>query len=535
MKGRRSGGREGGEQSLRARAMRGTGWQFTAKLSRLVLELGVLAILSRLVSPAEFGRVAIAMIFITVSALFYELGVRAAIVQRRNLTDEVVRTAFTISVVSGVSFCLLLGLAAPWVSAFFRADVTWVLRALSLNFVFIGFGLTAKGLLQRTMNFRALALTEIVGYSLGYGAVGVTLAYHGFGVWALVAGLVSRSFLGSLIANLCARHPKAPYLGRAELKQIFSYSVGVTLTRVFNELAKKGDYFVTGRWLGPAALGFYQRAFSTADMPAAFFTGVIGEVSFPAMAEVQDNRERLRRIYLRNVALVAAVYLPLSAVLFLAGPLVIRVLFGPDWDASVPPFRILCVGMIFMASYPISDGLIKAKGESAVWRSALRVALYALLVVGGAYVGQRWGVEGVAAAVLLAVLAKYLLVAHLCLAVLEARWRDYLRCQLPGLVIALFVAGGLAAVTPLLGRLAWPAWAELLVIGAVAAALVLVLLFTLPPAWIGEDLYWAAELVRERLPLRVGLVEAVLARYRPASSAPGEPADFGPAEAERKR
>src|SRR2546428_10592834 len=144
-------------------------------------------------------------------------------------------------------------------------------------------------------------------------------------------------------------------------------------------------------------------------MPAILVGQVLDDVLFPAMAQVQTERERVGTPYRRCVAAVALFALPLSALVLILAPDIVYVLLGPKWGDVVLPFRILAIGTLFRTSYKVSDSLTRALG--AVYRRAWREWTYAALVIGGAIIGQHWGLPGRAAAVLFALLANYLLTA----------------------------------------------------------------------------------------------------------------------------
>src|SRR5438309_3352068 len=168
--------------------------------------------------------------------------------------------------------------------------------------------------------------------------------------------------------------------------------------------------------------------------PAVLFGNVLDRVLFPAMVHVQNQPKRLADAYRRGSTLIALVILPLSAVLVMLAPEVIQVVLGSEWDAVTLPLQILGVGMLFRTSCKISDSLVRATG--AVHRRTWRQTVYAILVVAGAWVGQHWGVEGVALAVLATLALNFLLMAHLSLCLVGMSWRTFAAAHGAGLALA---------------------------------------------------------------------------------------------------
>src|SRR3989442_10141797 len=175
--------------------------------------------------------------------------------------------------------------------------------------------------------------------------------------------------------------------------------------------------------------------------PATLVGQVLDDVLFPAMAQIQTERQRVAVAYRRCVAGVALLTLPLSALALVLAPGIVRVLLGPRWADVTAPFRVLVLGTLFRTSYKISDSLTRALG--AVYRRAWRQWSYAALVIGGGIVGQRWGITGVAWVVLFALLVNFVLTAHLGTRLVGMGWRGDVTAHGPALR-----AAGVVCVAP---------------------------------------------------------------------------------------
>jgi PST family polysaccharide transporter len=202
------------------------------------------------------------------------------------------------------------------------------------------------------------------------------------------------------------------------------------------------------------------------------------------MARVQDDARRLTSGYLQGTAIVALVTLPAGVVAAVLAPELVAVAFGNRWEALVPPFQVLALGMMFRTSYRMSDSLSRATGR--VYRRAWRQALYALLVFLGAWIGQRHGLVGVAVGVLGALFVNYLLMAQLGLSVLRIHWLSFARVQLPALWLTMLVGAFTLATMAGTRHLALPPLVGLLAgMAAAASTYVLAVLFA-PGLVLGE-------------------------------------------------
>lgn len=457
-----------------------------------LVTVAVLAVLARLLTPADFGSVSAGMLVINFSSLLSQGFVGPALVQHPKLRPAHVDTAFTLSMLCAAALFGLLWALAPAVAAALRVPaLIGVVRALAWILPIQGLSAVADALLRRDLQFRTVAAIRMVSFALGYGAVGVTVAALGGGLWALVAANGSQAVVNT--ALLLRAQPVAMRfrVQRTELREILSFTGGFTLGKFGNYAAVNGDYLVVVSRLGVTALGLYERAYQLMAAPATLVGQVLDDVLFPAMAQIQSEHARVAAAYRRCVAGVALLTLPLSVLVFVLAPEIVRVLLGARWAEVTAPLRVLVLGTLFRTSYKISDSLTRALG--AVYRRAWRQWTYAALVIGGGMVGQRWGITGVAWVVLLALLVNFLLTAHLGTQLVQMRWSAYLAAHGPALRTAAVVAVSAFGAATAARALLIPAVGVLaLTLSSSGAALIAVWLVA--GDWlIGADGRWLAD------------------------------------------
>ena len=504
--------------SLTHHTVAGIMWMSYGKAAFSILQLVVLAVLARLITPAEFGVVSAALVVIGFSAIVSQLGLGPAIVQRPELERRHVDTAFTFSFLLGTALGAAIWFGAPLAAAFLRMpQVTPVLRALAWVFPLNGLGTVGMSLLSREMHFSWLANLDVISYGFGYGLIGITTALLGWGVWALVAAQIGQALARTVV--LLWKHPPSLRLsieGQA-LRDLAYFGGGFTMARIANYVALNGDNFLVGRTLGAAPLGYYGRAYSLMSAPAYAFGTVLDQVLFPAMAKVQHHPARLATAYRRGVALIALVVLPASAVIILLGPEVIRVALGAKWGQVVIPFQILGIGMLFRTSYKMGDSISRSTG--AVYRRAWRQLLYAGLVVIGTLIGSRWGIIGVSWCTLTALTINFLLMAHLGLSVSGLSWWRYWEAHRPAVLLTVVSMPFVWGATTLLRRTTLPA---AVILGAAIGVLLFVsavLIRRAPSVFLGRDGQWMAETARtfvRRFTRRTGAKQRLTGAFDPA-------------------
>ena len=462
--------RPGAPRGLTKRALGGMLWTFSGTGVQALVQLLVIMALGRLLTPSEFGIMGAATVVVALSQIVSQVGVGPAIVQRRDLDRTHVRVAFTISGILGFVLGAVVWLAAPALAAFYRIPaVEPVLRGVAFLFPIDGLNTVGQSLLTRQLRFRAFIALDVGSYILGYACIGVLLAWRGYGVWALVAANLSQVTVRTISMYVATKHSVQPSLNLRASRDLLSFGFGHSLAQVGTVLSQQGDNMVVGRWLGPAALGIYGRAYSLMVMPATVFGKIVNRVLFPVMSQVQNERDRLAGAYERALAIVALVALPISAFLWVVAPEFIPALLGPRWSSVVLPFRLFTLGLLFRMSSKISDACTKAAG--AVYSRALLQGSYAAMVVLGAFIGQHWGVGGVAVAVSIAMCANWLTMAALGRSVTGLSWPRFVRAHVPGSLFAALI-GVTVAITAQAARAAHFGKLPVLIVAGITAVAV---------------------------------------------------------------
>lgn len=474
----------------------GFAWLFSGQSGQMILQIVVLGILARLLVPEDFGEVTIVMVLLGFATIVAQLGIGPAVVQRSDLEPRHERAAFTMLLLLGIALAALTWMLAPVAVALFRGRVE-IFRAMSVMFVFQNVAVVAGALLQRDLRFRRLASIEVTAFALGYGAVSLALAFAGFGVWALVAGNLSRTALASILTLLARPHAKGLGFDPRAAGDLLFFGGGFTLARFFNALALQGDNLMVSRLLGASALGLYSRAYQLMTLPATMIGTVLDTVLFPALARVQGNDPLLRKVFTQGTTAVALLTLPVGALLYVLAPEIVLVLLGSRWVAATVPLQIFALGTFFRTSYKLSDSLARAKG--AVYRRAWRQAIYAGSIVIGSLLGANWGIAGVAWAVLIGLGLNFVLMAQLSFDLTGLRWGPFLINHLPAVGLALVVLGEGWLVTDLLRSLL-PPLGVLLITPAVIVATALILIRILPGIFLGEVGRQTVDLLSQSLP-----------------------------------
>jgi PST family polysaccharide transporter len=413
-------------------------WKLAAVAGQGMLELLVIAVLARFIEAEEFGIVAIATMVTTFATMLSEGGIGSALIQIKNITADHIRVSFTIAMILALLFYFLLLSCAYGVALFFKEPaVLKVLQVLSLLFIIKGIGATSRSLLIRELDFKKLMIVELSAYALGYVLVSFTLAFLGYGVWALVWAILFHNALSSVFFYFICPHSILPSLSRDPLRQLFYFGGGLTFSRIFHFLGNNVDALIIGRLLGATALGIYGRALRLMKAPVDKLGNIIDQVMFPALATIQDKTHRLGKAYIRSIELSNVIMLPFSTIMIIFSRDVVSIILGTKWMAAALPFQILMLSAAMKISVRMSDSLVRATGM--VYQSALFKSLYALAAVAGCWVGHHFGLPGVAFGVLSAALVVNFLMVRLSLGLTANSWKNYFQALIPGILLSLAI------------------------------------------------------------------------------------------------
>ena len=307
---------------------------------------------------------ALAYVALGLAQSIADLGLGSAIVRRAVVTDRHVRSAFTCSVIGGLSIAAVIAAAAPLgAAAMHDTTVTPVLRLLSVGIALRGTAVVADALLRRQLDFRRAFFIDTASYALGFGGVAVSLALHGYGVWSLVLGSLVQTLTASIAQLAVVRHPVRPLLARRELGDLLGFGFPAAASGCVNYMALNGDYFVVGRLMGAVNLGLYSRAYGLMNLPQTYAAAVMSSVMFPAIAQVQGEPARVRSGYLMVTRLTAMIAAPSMATLAVVAPHLVRCLYGSQWSGAVMPLQILSIAGYFRALYHLGGIVAQAVGR----------------------------------------------------------------------------------------------------------------------------------------------------------------------------
>jgi len=398
--------------SLHQKVIRSGVWVGVSSIAVAALTFLRSIALARLLTPEIFGLMAVSLMATRLIEIFTETGFGQALVHRQERFEEARDTAFTLFVLRGFGLAAVSVVAAPWVASFYDEPVLrGVVALVGVSFILMGFQNINTVALQKDLDFRRLTYMELTGSLLSF-LVAVGLAYRLRSVWALVFAQVAAAGISSVLSFVMVPARLRFRFDFAIARELYRYGRFITGLAVVVFISRELDSAVVGKLIGMQALGYYVAAYSLANIPSTYLSKIIARVLFPLFSRLQNDPVALKAEYARSLKLTMTVVVPVSVVIIVLAPEIVRVLYGDRWSAAAGPLRVLAVFGCFRALWMINGYLYNATGRPQIdfYVNLARLAFIALLLLP---LSSRYGVVGASVAVTLPMVAQFLLGVYL--------------------------------------------------------------------------------------------------------------------------
>ncbi len=382
-------------KDLKQRVIRGGFAKICSQGAGFVVRMGSLMILARLLDPKDFGLVGMVTAVIGVFNLFRDFGLSAAAVQRNTtVTREQASTLFWVNILVGAILGLLSFAIAPFAVLFYHETRLFgITAALASGFLFNAAGVQHSAMLEREMRFTTLSVIDIISLLTSV-LVGIGMALHGYGYWALVA----TTTVAPLVYTVCvwlttAWVPGRPHR-RVGVRSMMRFGGTLTLNGLVMYIATNFEKVLLGRFWGAEAIGVYGRAYQLVNMPNDNLNSAASGVAFAALSRLQDDPPRFRSYFLKGYALVLSLTVPVTVACALFAKDMISVFLGPKWQSAVTVVSLLAPTTLAFATINPLGWLLMSLG--LVGRGLRMALVFAPIMIAGYLIGLPYGPRGVA-------------------------------------------------------------------------------------------------------------------------------------------
>jgi O-antigen/teichoic acid export membrane protein len=365
-------------------------WDMGGKLGSQIASLAISMLLTRILDPDEFGVMGIAMVFITASSAFLDMGFSRALIQEKQVSLDQYSSVFFLNLAVGLLLGFLCFALAIPISGFYRHEgLEHILQVLSVLFIANSVSLVPGAILARQMNFRAISLTALVSSVLS-GVAGVYMAFKGYGVWSLVVQQIMASVIKTVLYFGISKWIPAFTIDWKLIRSLWVYSSHLFTASIIGNIGSRLDVFLIGKWYSTSILGFYSRSQSFESQFRVITSGSLTSVFFSFIARLKDQKELLLETYTRYLHISAFLSTWIAGLLYLITPDIFDLLFTAKWSVAASYFQLMIIAGVGWPISAIMVTLIAAIGNSKTFLRLELIRFFVLLPV--FFLGIRSGI-----------------------------------------------------------------------------------------------------------------------------------------------
>ena len=428
--------------NLKQHAVSGVKWSGVSMGVVTALQFVTLAVLARLLSPSDFGLMGMIMVVIGFAQAFADMGLSNAIIQRQDVKEDHFSSFFWINIFAGIVLFVCILLCRPIAVLYFKQPLlSDYLIFAAFIFLITPVGQIFTTLLRKELKFKALSKIEIAGMVV-YSVTTIGFALAGFGVLSLIFGQLVRSLFTVIILFIIFRKTWLPrfHFSIKEIKSYLNFGAFQMGERAVNYLSANIDYIIIGRFLGPAALGFYTLAYQIVIFPLTKINPIITRVAFPAFSKIQDDNSRMKGGYCKVVNYISMISFPMLTGMIVVAPEFIRLVYGPKWESSIIILQILCLVGVFKSLVNPIGSVLLAKGRADIgfyWNVFAVIAVSIAVIV-----GANWGIIGVTIAILILQVPFFFIIQPIVNKLIDLKFSEYfIAIQTPAVCSVIMLAG----------------------------------------------------------------------------------------------
>lgn len=381
-------------ENLKSKAISAMFYSFGGFIINSGMQFAITIILARLLLPKDYGLLGMITIFISISQIFIDSGMTAALIREKNPTEDDFSTVFYYNLGLAIFLYLILFVSADAISKFFNEpQLISMLRVVGINLIIGSFGLIQRAILVRKLDFKSQTKIEILaGLIAGIGAI--LMAFLGFGVWSLVVQVLFKQLIISVLFSLNNKWKPLLVFNFSSLKRLFSFGWKMLVSGLLATLFNNMYNIMIGRVYSSTQLGYYTKSIQVRDLAAQSITTSIEKVSYPLLSQLQEDKNTFKNSFMKIIKLSSFLTFPLMIGLTVAANPIIQLVFGEKWIPMAPYFQILCLAGMTFPHRAINLNILKVVGRSDLFlRLDILKIVVALLSI-GFVVAMNLGIYG---------------------------------------------------------------------------------------------------------------------------------------------
>lgn len=350
-------------EDLKHKTKVGLYWKFIEQFSMYGMQFIIGIVMARLLDPADFGTAALPAVFVAIAQVFIDSGFALALIRKPEVTNKDLSTSFYYSLIVGIVLYLTIFICAPFIADFYGVPIlTPLIRVTTLTFIWNPLLTPQTVILNRKLDFKTPARISIINKIIS-GAVGITIAYNGYGIWALVAASLTASILGLIQTWFSVRWIPTERWCKESFKYLWNFGNKMVISGLLRTLYANIVPVILGKFSGTAQLGVYNRSAQFASLPSANLTGIINTVTYPVLSKMVGDNDKLRTNFIKMVKVSSFIVFPVMLLMSaLSEPLIIFLVTN-KWTECIPVLQIMCFTYMFQPVHIMNINLLQVMGR----------------------------------------------------------------------------------------------------------------------------------------------------------------------------
>lgn len=350
--------------NLKQKTINGVIWSAIERFSNQIIQFIVQIIIARLLFPSDYGMIGMLAIFMAVAQTFTDGGFGNALIQKKDRNDTDYSTVFYFNITVGIILSIIFFFSSGLIASFYKMPkLELIIQVMSINLIILSFQVVHKAILTINIDFKTQAKASLSSVIIA-GIIGITMAYTGFGVWALVAQFTAINIIQTILLWYFEKWRPIRVFSKQSFKRLFNFGSKILAANLLHTIYLNLYTLVIGKRFSATDLGYYSRADQFAQFPSSNITGILWRVTYPIMSSIQNEDEKLKNVYRQYIRLSAFIVFPLMIGLAaIAEPFIIFIL-TEKWRGVIPILQIISICYMFYPLNAINQNLMQVKGRS---------------------------------------------------------------------------------------------------------------------------------------------------------------------------
>ena len=426
-------------ESLKTKAVKSVMWSSIERFSVQGIQFILSIVIARLVTPSEYGLIAMLSIFLAIAQTFIDSGFSNALIQKQGRTETDNSTVFYFNIaVSIIVYGMLYG-AAPFIADFYKEPLlTTVTRWIGLNIIISAFSIVQRAILIIKLDFKTQAKASLIAVILS-GGVGIAFAYYGYGVWALVIQAIASNFINTFLLWIFAKWTPAFRYSWQSFRTLFAFGSKLLLSGLLHTIYMNLYSLVIGKKFSAVEVGYFNRASTLAQFPSINITNVLTRAIYLIQCQLQDQQDKLKNSFIQFIRLSVFLIFPLMiGVCVLSKPLVLLFL-TEKWLPAAELLQILCIAYMWYPVMSINNNMLNVRGRSDYFLKA--EIIKKVIAIGILVATLPWGVKILCWGLVLYSFCDMAIIIYYTKKVLPTGFSEQIKNIFPSLSLSVFTGG----------------------------------------------------------------------------------------------